>query len=220
MRELYPDIPKAMVPVLGRPFLERQLELLRTCGVQEVVLCLGYKAQAVIDHFGDGRRYGVSLAYSVEDRPLGTGGALRLARPLLRDEFLLLYGDSYLMIDYAAVAEAFRQSGGLGMMTVYRNEGRYDRSNTAVQDGLVVAYDKRVQTPDMVFIDYGLSAFKREALDLLPPEAPVDLSALFQALIARRQLAAYETSQRFYEIGSQGGLRELTEFLERREKSV
>jgi NDP-sugar pyrophosphorylase family protein len=211
------DAPKAMAPVNGKPFLEHQLTLLRDAGVEEAVLCLGYKAEVIRSYFGDGSRVGLQLRYSVEEEPLGTGGALVNAAPFLQDAFLLTYGDAYLLLDYRDIMTSFLRSGLHGLMVVYKNRDQFDASNTVVADGRVVFYSKREKRPDMVFIDAGLSVFHRSALAYAPEEKSFDLSRLFVRLIEEKQMAAYETGQRFYEIGSPGSLEEFRRFLATRQ---
>jgi len=216
LRPLTDKIPKVLVPVAGKPFFVHQLELLRRQGVTRVVLCLGHLGEKVREQFGDGSAHGVRLDYSF-DGPvlLGTGGALKQALPRLGEKFFVLYGDSYLPIDFAPVAEAFERSGKLGLMTVYRNEGRYDTSNVVFADSEIKVYDKKTRLAEMRHIDYGLSLFRAAALDEYPAGAKFDLADLMQRLVARRQLAGFEVLERFFEIGSPGGLAELEVLLAR-----
>jgi NDP-sugar pyrophosphorylase family protein len=209
LRPLTERLPKCMVPADGTPFLEHQLRLLASRGVRDVVLCLGHLGERVLEYFGDGHRFGVSLTYAWErDGLLGTGGALRNAEALLRPEFFVAYGDSYLMLDYRAIMNRFRELSALAMMVVYRNEDRLERSNVVVRDGFVAAYDKTARLPGMVHINQGLSLLRRRALRLIPPGIPFSQEQLFQMLVRRRELLAYETRQRFYEVGSFQGLAE------------
>lgn len=214
LRPLTESVPKSLVPVAGRPFLAHQLELLRAAGIERVVLCVGHLGELIQRAFGDGRQYGLRLDYSF-DGPvlLGTGGALRQALPQLGERFFVLYGDSYLRVDYRAVAEQFDRCGKLGLMTVYRNEGRYDTSNVVFRDGQILVYDKTARRPDMHHIDYGLSVLRAAALEEYPAGARFDLAELLASLVARGQLAGYEVAERFYEIGSPAGLAELDALL-------
>lgn len=208
-------VPKGMLECAGRPFLAHQLDLLRRSRICDIVLCIGRLGGQVVRHFGDGAAFGLRVRYSWERRSLlGTGGALRHALPLLQDRFLVMYGDSYLPIDYGQVGERFATCDRLGLMVVYENRGRYDWSNLRVEDDLVVLYDTGRQIPGLMHIDYGLSGLRREALALLPERTPCSLAELFQVLVARRELAAWETHQRFYEIGSPAGLAEFRRLAE------
>lgn len=199
--------PKSLVDVGGRPFLAHQLALLRRHGIDDVVLCVGHLGEQVRAAIGDGSAYGVRVRYSSDgERRLGTGGALRKAAPMLGPAFFVLYGDSYLECDYRAIAAAFAEGARDGLMTVLRNEGRWDRSNVLYQDGRIVRYDKANATPDLRHIDYGLGVLKAAVLDAYPAECALDLATVYQDLVARDQLAAYEVSGRFYEIGAPEGL--------------
>jgi len=207
-------VPKVLLPVAGQPFLAHQLALLRQQGIHRAVLCLDHLGEMVQRDFGDGSAHGIRLEYSF-DGPvlLGTGGALKRALPLLGDRFLVLYGDSYLPIHFRPIANFFERSGKLGVMTVYRNEGRYDTSNVVFGDGEIKVYDKKNKRPEMHHIDYGLSAFKASAFDDWPADRPFDLSDVMQRLVAQKQLAGFEIRERFYEIGSHAGLAELEALL-------
>jgi NDP-sugar pyrophosphorylase family protein len=215
LRPLTERLPKCMVPANGKPFLEHQLRLLASRGVRDIVLCVGHLGERVLEYFGNGHRFGVSLTYAWERNGLlGTAGAIRSAEPLLAPEFFVAYGDSYLLLDYRAIMTRFRSSDALAMMVVYRNEDRLERSNVVVEDGHVVAYDKTTRLPGMVFINEGLSLLRRRSLQLIPPGIPFTQEQLFQMLARRRQLLAYETPQRFYEIGSFQGLNEFRRLAE------
>jgi len=207
-------VPKVLLEVAGRPFAEHQLALLRRHGISRAVFCVGHLGERVQDALGDGGRFGMELAYSF-DGPLllGTGGALRNAVPLLGDTFLVVYGDTYLDCDYAGAERAFLASGKLGLMTVFRNAGRWDASNVVYRDGRIVRYDKRDRTPDMEHIDYGLGALRAASFDPYPSGPPLDLETVYQDLLRGGELAAFEVSKRFYEIGSPAGLEETRRYL-------
>ncbi|MDE3067174.1 MAG: nucleotidyltransferase family protein [Verrucomicrobiota bacterium] len=214
LRPLTEKIPKSLVPVAGRPFLAHQLELLHRRGIRRAVLCVGHLGEMIQREFG-GEKSGVKLEYSFDSpKPLGTGGALKHALPLLGPEFFALYGDSYLPVELAPVAEFFQRSGRLGCMTVYRNEGRFDASNVVFRNGEIVVYDKKHRSPEMRHIDYGLSVFKAAALGNFPAGSPFDLAEVLAELVRQRQLAGYEVRERFYEIGSPAGLAELETLLQ------
>ena len=208
-------MPKALVPVGGRPFIDHQLELLRRNGIRRVVLCLGHRGEAVEAHLGNSAAHGLALEYSYDgDRLLGTGGALRRAAPLLGALCFVLYGDSYTDIDLASVLAAFETSEAFGLMTVLRNEGRWDKSNVLFRDGRLLRYDKRAPSPDMAHIDYGVTLLRREALERIPPEGPYDLCDLYQDLVDEGRMNGFEVTRRFYEIGSPEGLAETRAWFE------
>ena len=216
LRPITETIPKALVEIAGEPFLAHQLRLLARAGYRKIVLCVGYRADQIQEFAGDGSAFGVEIDYS-PDGPqlLGTAGALRRALPYLGEAFAVVYGDSYLTCDYPAAERAFLDSGKFGLMTVYRNEGQFDTSNVEFAGGRIVAYDKVNRTPAMRYIDYGLGMFRSPAFDAVPEDRPSDLATLYQELLRRGQLAAWESPDRFYEIGSPEGIRDLTEYLSR-----
>lgn len=207
--------PKSMVRVEGRPFLEYQMELLRKAGVKDIVLCIGHLGEQIEDYFGDGARFGVSIRYSYEHKLLGTAGALKRAGALLQDVFFTLYGDSYLFLDFARTLAYFQSQNKLALMSVYKNYDCYDRSNAAVEAGVVRRFSKREKTEDMVYIEYGANAFRKKVLDLVPAEEPYSLEDLFPRLIEKGELLAFEVKERFYEIGSPQGLQEFIQFVRR-----
>jgi MurNAc alpha-1-phosphate uridylyltransferase len=202
-------IPKALVSINGEPFLAHQLRLLARSGVTRVVLCIGFLGEQVKDYAGDGRRFNLEITYSSDaPRLMGTAGAIRQALPLLGPEFLVLYGDSYLPCDYAAVAQAFHRSGKPALMTVFRNDGRWDTSNVELDGDRIVTYDKSVLSARMRHIDYGLGIFRADVFSRVS-DSPADLASLYRDLVKSNDLAAFEVSDRFYEIGSFQGVRDL-----------
>jgi NDP-sugar pyrophosphorylase family protein len=220
LRPITEKIPKALIEVEGHPFLWHQLQLLKRHGVRRVVLLVGYLGEAIEKRFGDGSSIGIELQYSYDGPALlGTAGAIRRALPLLPDPFFVLYGDSYLPCDYQAIETAFLASGKPGLMTVYRNDGRHDRSNVEFDGHRILRYDKRNPAAAMHHIDYGLGAFAPAVFGPLPEDQPCDLEVAYQRLIAAGSLAAFEVYERFYEIGSAEGLRETAEFLRTRARN-
>jgi NDP-sugar pyrophosphorylase family protein len=211
------NTPKALLEVAGQPFIDHQLTVLRRNGVRRVVLCLGYLGEQVRQHVGDGSFHDLDVSYS-DDGPrlLGTAGALRHAAPLLGELFWVLYGDSYLDVDYRAILAALPPRPALGMMTVVQNRNRWDRSNAVYRGGRVLRYDKHTASPDMEYIDYGLSLVRSTVLEFVPPDRPYDLADMYALMAERGQLAGYELAERFYEIGSPSGLAETRAHLQAR----
>lgn len=206
------ETPKPLIEVAGAPFLAHQLRLLARCGAREIVLCVGYLGELIKARIGT-RLCGLQIRYSFDDPGLdGTLGALRRALPLLGERFLVLYGDTYLRVDYAAVARAWSASDLPAVMSVLHNDGRWEASNAIVQNGLVARYDKRNPTPAMRWIDYGLGGLRADALDRVAP-LEHDLAALYAHLAERGELLAFEARERFYEIGTPWALAETERFL-------
>lgn len=215
LRPITHKVPKCMVDVAGLPFIDHQLALLKRNGIRRVVLCLGYLGEQVAAHVGDGSGRGMDVLYSFDGaKLLGTGGALRRALPLLDEVFWVLYGDSYLDIDYRAVFDAFARQPALGLMTVLRNANQWDKSNVVFHDGKLIRYDKRHMLPTMEHIDYGASLFRRAALERIPENTVHDLADLMHELVCAGAMSAYEVRQRFYEIGSPAGLAETVRYLQ------
>ena len=216
MRPLTAKVPKALLDVAGEPFIFHQLRLLAAQGAGEAVVCAGYLGEMIRQAVGGGERFGLTVGYSFDWPDLqGTAGAIRQALPLLGEAFFVQYGDSYLTCDYWKVQESFRESGRLGMMTVFRNLGQWDRSNVEYENARILTYDKINQTARMHHIDYGLGALRGAALEVYPIDQPLDLATVYQDLLAANQLAGYEVSGRFYEIGSPSGLAETRQYLAR-----
>lgn len=218
MRPLTDELPKALLSVGGVPFASHQLDWLGYEGVDSVVYCIGYRGDLIREYVDTGARWGVAVDFVDEGEDLrGTAGALRLAldEGVLRERFFVLYGDSYLPISLEPVWEAFVESGRPALMTVLRNENRWDRSNAAVEDGLVTRYDKTAQGDDTLqWIDYGLSALEASLVaERVPAAKKADLADVLRELSAGRLLAAYEVGERFFEIGSPYGLEELERHL-------
>ena len=218
MRPATERVPKAMLPVAGRPFVDHQLELLARQGVRRVVFSIGFLGDMLSDHVGDGSRWGLQVCFIDEGPRLrGTAGAIRLAidRGCLERGFLVLYGDSYLPIDLAPLW-AVSGGGRAPVMTVLRNDGKWDRSNVRLEGGRAF-YDKRVADPvaaGMHHIDYGISVMTRDAiLAAVAADTVADLADVFHAISQRGELAAHEVFTRFYEIGSPSGLADLEGFL-------
>ncbi len=209
-------LPKAMLEVAGRPFVAWQLEALARDGYERVLVCVGHLGEQLRDHVGDGSAFGLAVEYS-EDGPklLGTAGALRRALPLLESTFLVTYGDSYLPFDYSApLRDLEAHPEALGSMSVFENRGRWDASNTRVEGQLVVSYEKGATSPDVTFIDYGAIALRREVIAALPEGEPLGLDGVQADLARSGRLRALVAHERFFEIGSEAGLAELSKKLE------
>jgi NDP-sugar pyrophosphorylase family protein len=204
--------PKPLVTVAGKPFLVHQLELLEAHGARHVVLCVGFLGEKIEESLG--RRHGrIAIDYSYDGPELaGTLGAVRRALPLLDEQFLILYGDTYLRVDYAAFAAKWRASGCPGAMAVLRNAGRWERSNARYSHGRVARYDKFAPTDDMAWIDYGLGGLDAEAVTLLP-ESVSDLAFLYRILADRGELFGFPVTKRFYDVGTPEALRKTERFL-------
>ena len=208
------ETPKSLIEVAGEPFICHQLEYLRKQGIKSVVLCIGFLGEMIQEVVGDGSRWGMHVRYS-PDGPvlLGTGGALRQALPLLGEYFFILYGDSYLPINFSDVEKTYLESNKKGLMTVLRNQNQWDKSNVEFDSGEIVEYNKSIIRPQMHYIDYGLGLLKRSALEAYPPGQSFDLSKVYNDLSLAGEMAGYEVFERFYEIGSHQGIADTQAYL-------
>ncbi len=204
--------PKALVEVAGEPFIFHQLRLLASHRAGRVVVCVGHLGDQIADAVGDGARFDLDVRYSFDGpRLVGTAGALRQALHLLGARFLVIYGDTYLRIDYADVERAFRASRAPALMTVLLNDGAWGASNAVYTRGQVTAYDKHVQPDGARWIDYGLLAF--DAGVFADQSGPADLADVCRGLAMRGDLAGYVADKRFYEIGTPEALAVTDAFL-------
>jgi mannose-1-phosphate guanylyltransferase len=212
-------VPKPMVPVRGVPYLEHQLRAFARQSLRDVVLLTGYLGEQIEEYFSDGARLGLRLRYCRERQPLGTGGALREAGELLDQLFLVVYGDSFLSIDYASAGRFLADRGATGLVVVHHDsEGATGVApNIALDaDGYVTRYDKQAAgDPGLTHIESGVLAFRREVLDHIPPEGVCSLEQqVYPRLIDRRELVGLATEQRFFDIGTPERLRVIERMME------
>ena len=207
LRPMTEEIPKSLIEVAGKPFICHQLDYLRKQGINSVVLCIGFLGEMIQEVVGNGSRWDMHVNYSIDGPALlGTGGALRRALPLLGEHFFILYGDSYLPIDFADVEKTYLASSKKGLMTVLKNQNRWDKSNVEFNADQITEYNKTIIRPQMHYIDYGLSILQSTVLQAYPARQPFDLSKIYNDLSLVGELAGYEVFERFYEIGSHQGI--------------
>jgi MurNAc alpha-1-phosphate uridylyltransferase len=207
MHPITEKIPKALIDIAGIPFIVRQLGYLKKQGITKVVLCVGHLGEMIEDVIGSGVSLGIEVKYSYDGKELlGTGGAIKKALPILGKDFFVLYGDSFLPIDFLSVQNKFIKSNKLGLLTVLKNSNLWDKSNVNFNKGILVEYNKRQIKPEMEFIDYGLSILSASVFESYPKY--FDLADLYHDLSLSGQLSGFEVYKRFYEIGSKDGLKE------------
>jgi len=214
LRPITKESPKSLIEVAGEPFICHQLEYLRAQGINSVVLCIGFLGEMIQEIVGNGSRWDMHVSYS-RDGPslLGTGGALRQALPLLGEHFFILYGDSYLPINFSDVEKTYVASGKKGLMTVLKNQNQWDKSNVEFDAGQISEYNKIVIRPQMHYIDYGLGLLQNATLQAYPAGQSFDLSKVYNDLSLAGELAGYEVFERFYEIGSHQGIADTRAYL-------
>lgn len=214
LRPLTVTMPKSLIRINNEPFIAHQLRLLRKNNIKRVVISIGFLGEQIIDFVGDGHAFDLEVTYA-SDGPalLGTAGAIKHALPLLDDAFFVLYGDSYLPCDYLAIQKHFMHCDKLALMSVFQNQGMWDKSNVEYDKNQIVVYDKINRNTNMHHIDYGLGLFKKSAFEYVPADENYDLADLYKQLLAIRELSAYEVNRRFYETGSFIGIKELEHYL-------
>lgn len=215
LRPITEVVPKSMIDINGKPFIYHQLHLLKSKGIESIVICVGYLSKQIIDYVGDGKNFGLKIRYSYDgEKLLGTGGSVKKALSLLEEDFFVMYGDSYLNINLNEIWEFYRQQQAIALMTVIKNDNKWDKSNILFKNSKVVAYDKINPCPEMHYIDYGCCLFNNARFsELSAQKEKFDLSEIHNDLIKQEVLFGYEVFTRFYEVGSHSGILELKQFL-------
>ena len=212
------NTPKALIDVFGKPFISRQLNYLQKQGFNKFVICTGYLGYKIKKYVGDGTDYGLNIKYSDDgDQLLGTGGAIKKALKFMSEDFFILYGDSFLPVNFSLVEKAYFDEGKPALMTVLENIGQWDKSNAYFKNKLVY-YNKKELKNDMNYIDYGLSVVNNSIFKNFVDRKKFDLSDVFEKLSRDKLLAGHEVKERFYEIGSINGLDETVNFFKNEEK--
>jgi N-acetyl-alpha-D-muramate 1-phosphate uridylyltransferase len=212
--ELTKQLPKCLIEIKGRAFVDWQMELLSKNGYTDFVFCVSYKSDLVQRFLGNGSRWNVQIEYSLDgETQLGTGGAIAKALPLLGEQFAVIYGDSYLPINYSQVEHQFMSSNAMAQMTVYENRDQYDASNVEFKDGKLVQYRKGSKEPMFRHIDYGLTYFNKAAFLDLAEHEQKDLADICTQLSDQRKLEGFEVYERFYEVGSIRGIKEFSDYI-------
>jgi NDP-sugar pyrophosphorylase family protein len=211
------DRPKCLVEINGKAFLEWQIQLLKEAGYTDFVFCISYKFEKVQEFLKQRNDFGVNIVYSIDgDKQLGTGGAVKKALHHLGSKFAVIYGDSYLPINYSKVEKNFLDSKDIACMTIYKNNNQFDRSNVEFKAGRIQRYSKNIQSDHMFYIDYGLTYLHSETFEGFKPNQAFDLSELLENLSISDSLAGFEADNRFYEIGSYEGILDLSNYLLRK----
>lgn len=214
LKNLAKNKPKSMIDINGKPFLEYQINNVKKYDIKDIVLCVGHLSEQIIDYFGNGEKFNVNIKYSHDDeKPLGPIGALKKAEPLLKEDFFIMYGDSYLSVDFKDVYNFYKKYDKSACMVVYKNQDKYDKSNLIIKDNLVLGYGDKERTKDMVYIDYGTSLLSKKTLDNLKEDIFYSTGDFFSKLIKNHDLLVYEVKTRFYHIGNPEALEELRKYI-------
>lgn len=208
------ETPKSMIKIDGKPFLEYQIDFLKKSSIKDIVLCVGHLFEKIEDYFGNGKDFGVNITYSHDgEKQLGPIGAVKNARSILDNVFFIMYGDSYVKMDFKDVYSYFLNKDKLGLMCVYKNYDKYDKSNLVVKDGYVTGYNDSNNSNDMIYIDYGTSILRKDSLEQIPKDTFFTTGDFFIKLIKDNELLAYEVKQRFYHIGNPESLEDFKTFI-------
>lgn len=214
------NCPKALADVNGHPFFDYQLKLLKAFGFERYVFLVGYQSKKIEEYYGDGSKHDIFIEYSYDGEiQLGTGGALKKAEKLLDDDFILIYGDSFMDIDYRELVYRYKMvksNKKIGIMTLMRNVSKYDKSNVIYKDHRIVLYDKKNYSEEMEYIDYGAMALNKSILKNIGKEEYYDIADILNLLTKQGLLEAQIVTKRFYEIGNPDSYKEFCEYAKRR----
>jgi NDP-sugar pyrophosphorylase family protein len=217
LQSLKKKLPKALIKISGKPFIYHQLTYLRKEGIKKVIICIGYLGDRIKNYVGNGKKFDIEVLYS-KDWPhlLGTGGAIKNALPLITDKFFILYGDTFLPINYKDIVKFHLKNKSKSVITIIKNKGMWDKSNINFKNNKIIEYNKFNNGLEMEYIDYGLSLLSKDIFNKYPPKKSFDLSVIFRQLIIQKKLLGFEVYKRFYEIGSIKGLRQTKKFLKKK----
>jgi len=208
------SLPKSLIDINGKPFIEYQLFLLKKQGITDVVICVSYLGGRIEEFVGDGKKFGIRIQYSYDgDKLLGTGGAIKKALPLLSENFFVMYGDSYLPIDFKKVSDFFQNNKSQALMTVMKNNNKWDKSNVIFKGGKIIKYDKINIVPEMKYIDYGLGLMHKKCFNNVKENEISDLACIYNKLAEEGKLLGFEIKDRFYEVGSFDGIEEFKKYI-------
>jgi N-acetyl-alpha-D-muramate 1-phosphate uridylyltransferase len=218
LRPLTYDIPKPMIPIHGKPYLWYQLDYLKKYHLNHILILAGYLGQQIENYFGNGSELDIKIQYSFESEPMGTGGGLKFAAPLLEDEFMVIYGDSFLPIDLSDLIKTYRFMKSTGLLVVYDNRfGDSNVKNNVAIDGnnLILKYQKNTDDDSLNYVESGISVFNKSICELIPANKKTSLEEeIFPKLIDNKKLKAYITTQRFYDIGTPDRLKTIETFFQ------
>ncbi len=214
--DLSKSTPKSMININDKPFLWYQINNLKEYNIKDILLCVGHLSEEIERYFHDGSKFNVNIKYSYDGaKLLGPIGALKNAESLLEDEFFIMYGDSYLSVDYNKVYDFYKEKNKPACMVVYKNMDKYDKSNLIVKDNMVVGYKIKERSEEMIYIDYGTSIINKKTLQFVPKNEFFSTGDFFSKLIEKNNLAAYIVDKRFYHIGNPEALEEFSNFINR-----
>lgn len=206
--------PKSMMDINGKPFIEHQIEMLKKQNIKNIVLCTGHLSEKIESYLGDGKNFGVDIKYSYDGgKRLGPMGAVKNAESILEKDFFIMYGDSYIFVDFNKVYDFYKENNELVCMVVYKNKNKYDKSNLIVENNRVIGHKDLKVEGKIEYIDYGTSILNKKSLDFIPKDSFFSTEDFFKKMIKKNQLLAYEIKKRFYHIGNPKALEEFRNFV-------
>lgn len=216
LKPITEKIPKSLIEVNGTPFIKHQLDFLSSQNVKNVALLLGNKGEMVQAYLEKLNLNFTEIKYCYDgEKLLGTGGAILKSLDSFTEHFFVMYGDSYLNINFENVMNFFRSNPHFNsLMTVFKNDNLYDNSNVIFENGKLLLYTKNTNDSRLNYIDWGLSVFNKDAFYSFSKLEEFDLSAVFDMSLKAGKLIGYEVFERFYEIGSFSGISELEKYLD------
>ncbi len=221
LRPFTDTMPKPMIPINGRSFLEYLIETLKENGVTEVVLLIGYLSEKITEYFGDGSKFGINIKYSTlplfdEDGSENESGTrIKTAAPLLDDFFLLMYCDNYWPLDLKKLSEFYFKQGVLASVTVYTNKDNFTKNNILVDDkGIVVKYDRSRETPNLNGVEIGFFIIDKKVLEMFPDHKFHFEKEILPRLVEKRELSGYLTDHRYYSTSTPERVELIAKFLQ------
>jgi len=218
IRPLTLNTPKSLIKIKGIPFIDYQLKFLKKQNIDEVILCLGYLGEMVSDYVKDGSQYGIKVKYSFDGKKLlGTGGSLFNAKSLLKGKFIVIYGDSFLPINFQLVLKKFFKSSKSSLMVIMKNKDLWDKSNVIFNGRKIIEYSKNSNSDKMKYIDYGLSVLNKKNFLFFCKDmnSTFDLSLYLRSLAVNDDLDHFLTKKRFFEIGSLSGILDFENYIQK-----
>lgn len=214
LRPVTETIPKSLIDINGKPFIDYQISLLKRKGIKKLIICTGYLGEKIESHLKNHKGTGLEIDFSYDgDELIGTGGAVQKAIKKTEGLFWVMYGDSYLDTNFEIISNYFESNRNKGLMTVFKNLDKWDSSNVEFEKGRIIKYDKIHKTKDMKYIDYGLSIFRKEAFERFIKSKKFDLTEVYKELLFENELLGFEVKERFYEVGSFSGIEEFKSYI-------
>jgi D-glycero-alpha-D-manno-heptose 1-phosphate guanylyltransferase len=203
LRKVVSDRPKPMATIQGRPFLEWLVRYLKEQGIEKLIFAAGYMAEMIQEHFGDGSLFGLSIEYSLEDEPLGTGGAIRHAAPsLTEDRFFLINGDTLFAADLSAMCAAHERLDAHLTLAMHfvDNNSRYGQ--VLLNGECIIGFLEKPADPTPSWINGGIFLMNRDVLDRFPDQKKFSFETdVLPSLVVEQVCVGVQQDAYFVDIG-------------------